>query len=165
MSCEILRLFDSNVAKQLSDHLAKKLQKDQILLEAIKAHLPELESLLFQFRSDYEDRMYRFYYQSFKVYGLQESTMEAVDLFKRIGAVNESKLCNWFEDIVAEGTGADFKIDHNQNWKLHTRPIVEAFLHAKYFLEMMVKYGSEMDAVPTVLPTGWAAVLCLYNER
>ena len=67
MSCEILRLFDSNVAKQLSDHLAKKLQKDQILLEAIKAHLPELESLLLHFRSDYEDRMYR----SFKVYGLQ----------------------------------------------------------------------------------------------
>ena len=157
--------YHSDVAKQQSDHLQEKLQKDQMLLEAIKAHLPELESLLFQFRSDYEDRMYRFYYQSFKVYSLQESTMKAVDLFKRIGAVNESKLCHWFEDIVAEGTGSEFDIDHNESWTLHTRPIVEAFLHAKYFLEMMVKYGNEMDAVQTVLPTGWAAILCLYKQR
>lgn len=136
-----------------------------MLLEAIKAHLPELESLLFEFRSDYEDRMYRFYYQSFKVYSLQESTMKAVDLFKRIGAVNESKLCEWFEDIVAEGTGSEFDMDHNKKWMLNTRPIVEAFLHAKYFLEMMVTYGNEMGAVQTVLPTGWAAILCLYNQR
>lgn len=136
-----------------------------MLLKAIKAHLPQLESLLFQFRSDYEDRMYRYYYQSLKVYSLQDSTMKAADLFRRIGAVNESKLCQWFEEIVVEGTGAEFDMDHNENWTLHTRPIVEAFLHAKYFLEMMVKYGSEMDAVPDVLPTGWAAVLCLYSQR
>jgi hypothetical protein len=153
------------VEKQLSDDLARKLQEDQMLLEAIKAHLPELESLLLKFRSDYEDRMYRFYYQSLKVHSLQASTMEAVDLFKRIGAVNESKLCTWFHNIVAEGTGSEFNADHNQNWQRHTRPIVEAFLHAKYFLEMMVKYGNEMEAVQTILPAGWAAILCLYNKR
>jgi len=153
------------VEKQLTDHLQKELRRDQVLLDAIKAHLPELESLLFQFRSDYEDRMYRFYYQSFKVYSLQESTAKAVDLFERVGAVSENKLCNWFEDIVAGGSGSAFDEDHNENWTIHSRPIVEAFLHAKYFLEMMVKYGNEMDAVPTILPTGWAAILCLYNQR
>lgn len=47
----------------------------------------------------------------------------------------------------------------------HTRPIVEAFLHAKYFLEMMIKYAREMDAAPIMLPTGWAAILELYNQR
>ncbi|HBB98820.1 MAG TPA: hypothetical protein DC054_25875 [Blastocatellia bacterium] len=36
----------------------EKLQKDQRLLESIKANLPELESLLFVFQSDYEDRVY-----------------------------------------------------------------------------------------------------------
>ena len=91
--------------------------------------------------------------------------MKAADLFRRIGAVNESRLCQWFEEIVTEGTGAEFDMDHNEDWTFHTKPIVEAFLHAKYFLEMMVKYGSELDAVPAVLPTGWAAVLCLYNQR
>jgi hypothetical protein len=153
------------MAKQMSDHLKEKLQKDQKLLESIKAHLPELEKLLFRFRSDYEDRMYRFYYQSFKVYGLQESTKDALNLFKRIGAVNESNLCDSFEDIIAAGTGLEFKTDHNENWALYTRPIVEAFLHAKYFMEMMVKYGTEMDTAQSTLPTGWAATLCLYNQR
>jgi hypothetical protein len=109
--------------------------------------------------------MYRFYYQSFKVYSLQGSTAKAVDLFTRIGATGESKLCHWFEEIVAEGTSSAFDVAHNENWTLHTRPIVEAFLHAKYFLEMMVKYGNKIDAVPNFLPTGWAAILCLYNQR
>jgi hypothetical protein len=27
-----------------------------------------------------------------------------------------------------------------------TRPIIEAFTHARYFLEMAVKYGAELDA-------------------
>ena len=30
---------------------------------------------------------------------------------------------------------------HNDDWPRHARPLVEAFLHAKYFVEMMVKYG------------------------
>jgi len=154
-----------DVRNQLSEHLQKKLERDQMLLEAIKAHLPELESLLFVFRSDYEDRMYRFYYQSFKVYSLQDSTARAAALFNNIGTTIDNKLCDWFEAIVADGTGLEFDIDHNKNWLLHTRPIVEAFLHAKYFLEMMVKYGNEIDAVETVLPTGWAGILCLYNQR
>ena len=157
--------FTSNVEKQLTDHLQKELQRDQVLLDAIKGHLPELESLLFEFRSDYEDRTYRFYYQSFKVYSLQDSTMKAVELFRGIGAMIKGKLCDSFEKIVADGTGWEFDIEHNKNWLLHTRPIVEAFFHAKYFLDMMVKYGNEMDAVQPILPTGWAAILCLYNLR
>jgi len=154
-----------DVKNQLPEDWQRKLQADQRLLEAIKAHLPELESLLFVFRSDYEDRMYRFYYQSFKVYSLQNSTAEAATLFNNIGATIDSTLSDWFEAIVADGTGLEFESDHNKNWLLYTRPIVEAFLHAKYFLEMMVRYGKEMDTVPTVLPTGWAAILCLYNQR
>ena len=37
--------------------------------------------------------------------------------------------------------------------------------HAKFFLEMVVKYGKEIDEPPEVLPSGWAAVLCLYDLR
>ena len=63
-----LSRLTSTVEKQLTDHLQKELRRDQVLLDAIKRYLPELESLLFEFRSDYEGRTYRFYYQSFKVY-------------------------------------------------------------------------------------------------
>ena len=67
--------------------------------------------------------------------------------------------------IVAEGTGKDFKLDDNGRWLEATRPIVEAFFHAKYLLEMAVKYGKKLAAPPNRLPSGWASVLYLYDLR
>jgi hypothetical protein len=46
-----------------------------------------------------------------------------------------------------------------------SRPIVEAFLHARYFLEMAVRYGRELKATPMPLPSGLAALLYLYDLR
>lgn len=134
-------------------------------MEAIKAKLPELECLLVLFQSLYEDGIYRFYHHSFKVYLLQDCTLEAVKIFRGIGKTTGNRPCQWFEEIVAAGTGLEWKIEHNENWMVHTRPIAEAFFHTKYFLEMMVKYGREMDAAANMLPTGWAAILELYNQR
>jgi hypothetical protein len=55
-------------------------------------------------------------------------------------------------------------MEDNQNWLAVTRPIVEAFFHARFFLEMAVKYGRELDSACS-LPTGWAAFLHLYDLR
>lgn len=41
----------------------------------------------------------------------------------------------------------------------------EAFFHARFFLKMAVKYGEELDEAPSTLPSGWAALLYLYNLR
>jgi len=149
----------------MSDQLNRKLQRDQILLGAIQANLPQLELLLTPFQAMYEDGIYRFYHHSFKVYQLQNYTSNAVEIFKRIAQDTNNKLCEWFEEIVAAGTGFVWQPDHNTNWPFHTRPIVEAFLHTRYFLEMMIKYSQELDAAPAMLPTGWAALLELYNQR
>lgn len=40
-----------------------------------------------------------------------------------------------------------------------------AFFPAKTLLELVVKYGRELDSLPQMLPSGWAAVLHLYNLR
>ena len=75
-------------------------------------------------------------------------------------------MCKEFEEIIKAGaSGKEFKPEHNENWTYHTRPFVEAFLHAKFFLEMVVKYGKELEAAQNLLPPGWAAVLCLYDLR
>jgi hypothetical protein len=148
-----------------SEHLKNQLQRDQVLLTAIQANLPQLESLLTPFHALYEDGIYRFYHNSFKVYQLQEYTLRVVDILKGIGVATDNKLCEWFEQIVAAGTGLVWEPNHNHNWTLHTRPIVEVFLHAKYFLEMMIKYGRAMDSSQNMLPVGWAAILELYNQR
>jgi hypothetical protein len=46
----------------------------------------------------------------------------------------------------------------------HTRPILEAFTHAKSMIEMAVRYA-DLPAPPAPLPSGWAALLYLYDLR
>lgn len=142
-------------------------EKDNQLLCNIKAKLPELETLLEEISSHwvYEDSIYRFYHNSFKVYGLQDITRKIVDALKDLAPEGKS-FCKEFEEIIEAGaSGKNFELEHNNNWTHHTRPFVEAFFHAKFFLEMVVKYGKEMEEPPDMLSSGWAAVLCLYDLR
>ena len=70
----------------------------------------------------------------------------------------------WFMEIISEGTGKQFKLEDNKDWVPATRPILEAFFHARFFLEMAVRYAT-LDAPPSPLPSGYAALLCLYDLR
>jgi hypothetical protein len=135
------------------------------LLTALQSALPQLTELLEECNSRwvYEDYLYRFYHQSFKVYHLQNHILSIVGKLRAL-AINQ-KLNVWFEKIVAEGTGKTFSPEDNKNWFETTRPIVEAFFHARYFLEMAVKYGRELKYPPRSMPSGWAALLYLYNLR
>jgi len=135
------------------------------LFRNLKASLPALEKLLGQCNDHwgYEDPVYRFYHQSFKVYGLQQTTQTIVTSLQALAP--ERKLNDWFVRIVSEGTGKTFELEHNRRWLEVTRPIVEAFFHARYFLEMAVRYGQSLNAPPRTLPSGWAALLYLYQLR
>ncbi len=107
--------------------------------------------------------MYRFYHQSFKVYGIQERTKLIVEALQKLWPGHECH--SFFMEIVQQGTEIVFNEEHNQQWTKVTRPILEAYFHALYFLEMVVKYGEELECPPQVLPSGWAAVLELYELR
>ena len=111
----------------------------------------------------YENLVYRFYHHSAKAYALQSLTLEIVE---RLAALQPGEPLNgWFSRIVADGTGRTFELEDNDRWLEITRPMIEAFLHARYFLEMAVKHGREREAPPQFMPCGWAALLCLYNLR
>jgi hypothetical protein len=135
------------------------------LLANMRAALPSLEALFEECSSHwgFEDRIYRFYHQSFKVYWLQDSTAKIVDALQ--GLAPDRKLNEWFVQIVSEGTGRAFEPQSNDRWLEETRPIVEAFFHARFFLEMAVRYAKELERPPRVLPSGWAAFLYLYGLR
>lgn len=107
----------------------------------------------------YEDGVYRFYHQSFKAYRLQNSTEKIVSVLKSL--VPGCELHPWFLQIVAEGTGRPFSSGDNDKWLAVTRPIAEAFFHARYFLDMACRYHE----APTnqQCPSGWAALLNLYQ--
>jgi hypothetical protein len=143
------------------------LSRDNELLVNIQARWSELAELLEEINSHsvYEDLVYRFYYQSFKVYSLQNQTKRIVEALKGV-APSGTRLSPMFEEIYQAGaSGKQFELDHNPQWTAHTRVFLEAFFHAKYFLEMAVKYRKELESAPTMLPSGWAALLCLYNIR
>jgi len=135
------------------------------LLSNIKQQLPRLEELIEEVESHcgIEDGFYRFYHQSFKVYPLQQTTHEIYGILQNL--LPGRPMNKWFCKIVADGTGSQFEISHNQDWLQQTRPILEAFFHAHFFLKMAVKYGRELQSAPDSLPSGWAAVLYLFNLR
>jgi hypothetical protein len=137
----------------------------QHLFANLRASLPELEKLVQDCQSQwgYEDGVYRFYHHSFKVYSLQETTLTIVSALQSLAP--ERQLNESFMAIVRDGTGKTFERDHNLRWLEVTRPIVEAFFHAQYFLEMAVRYGKELRHPPQQLPSGWAAFLYLYDLR
>jgi len=141
------------------------IQRDRRLFDTIKSHLPELLELNTEVKFAYEDGTYRFYHQSYKVYDLQNLTTLMVELFQRIAQERGRELNPWFLEIITEGTGIIFEPEHNKNWLAHTRSIVGAFLHAKYFLEMMINHGLTMETVLPPFKSGWAAILLLYNQR
>lgn len=135
------------------------------LLNQLKLQMETLESLLEKSESHWEaeDCFYRFYHQSFKVYSLQSTTNRIVAALEQLLPGRE--LNPDFIKIIGEGTGKKFKNDHNSRWHAETRPILEAYHHAKTMLQLGIKYGKELENPPQIMPSGWAAVLYLYNLR
>ena len=134
------------------------------LIEHLRGRRSELMALLEECSSHwgYEDPVYRFYHQSFKVYALQEQTTRIVRLLEELAPGRP--LHPWFRHIVEDGTGKTFAQGDNADWARVTRPILEAFFHARFFLDMAVRY-STLPAIPATLPSGYAALLCLYGLR
>lgn len=144
----------------------KQIKSDE-LLHNIRQQMAALDALVEEVNSHawYEDRIYRFYYQSFKVYSLREITTKMVTVLKSL-APEETMLCEAFEEIYTACVNhPDSCLEDNSNWIANTRIFVEAFLHAKFFIEMAAKYGKALETSPNVMPSGWAALLCLYDLR
>lgn len=141
------------------------LAAEQQLLTNLKLRMPELEKLLERARShwEYEDYVYRFYHHSFKVFGVQSMTARIVDLLRQL--LPDVPMNADFLGIIAAGTGLTFAPEMNATWTATTRPLLEAFFHARFMLEMAIKYGRELETPPQVMPSGWAALLYLYNLR
>ena len=137
----------------------------QRLLRNIKERLPQLNELLVGVEDHWgmEDGIYRFYHMSFKVYRLQHLTEQVCKSLREL--LPDRPFNKWFSEIIAQGTGHQFEMENNENWLRHTRSIVEASFHAHYFLKMVCKYGKELETSPNSLPSGWAAVLYLFDLR
>ena len=162
--------------------------KEFKLLAGLKQRLSELTSLLAGMNRDYEDGIYRFYHGSFKVDSLQYPTEHAVEIVFAL-APNPA-LDSGFVEIMLAGTGNEFFARKGEVDRDAPRHVVEAFCHARYFVEMLCKYGEhaaeleeslhklvqiiarrKLEKPPynpfegDPLPSGWAAVLELFHLR
>jgi hypothetical protein len=143
---------------------AERRALEAALLSAVHAQHEALKQLL-DASSDhwgFEDPVYRFYHQSLKVFWLQQRTDTIVQQLSSL--LPGRPLHPWFLEIVRRGTGKEFATSDNDRWTLVTRPIVEAFFHARFFLEMAVRYA-KLETPPRPLPSGYAALLHLYHLR
>jgi hypothetical protein len=137
---------------------------EESLLLSLRRERHELETLLKRCSDHwgYEDPVYRFYHQSFKVYWLQQQTSSIVEKLQALAP--DLPLNPWFVQVIESGTGKTFAIEDNARWTEVTRPILEAFFHARFFLEMAVRYA-DLQAPPQPLPSGYAALLYLFGIR
>jgi hypothetical protein len=153
--------------QELLSRLLKPEERDRVvrlLLQRLKERKPQLKQMLEEMSGPrtYEDHFYRYYHSSFKGYAAQVTTEKAVRLLRDL--LPERKLNLDFERIISEGTGKQFELEHNKEWERYTRPMLEAFLHAKFMVEMAVRYADLPDP-PAPMPSGWAALLYLYDLR
>ena len=161
-----MKTFKKNDLERWKKIWGRRNELQDELFNNLQDNLKELGNLLKEASSHwtYEDPIYRFYHHSFKVYALQDQTLKFFKALKKL-TPKDCWINSQFQEIIDNGTGKEFNSDHNGEWFKHTGPILEAFFHAKFFLEMAVKYGSELKEPPTILPSGWAAFLYLYNLR
>ena len=145
-------------------------QLSQALLTNIKKNRKRIKFLLKVVNSRegaYEGEIYRFYHYSFKVYRLHGTIKSMVEVLQACDPKPEKKFCVFFETILndAEAVGA-WKEEHNKEWLKYTRPIVEAFLHAKYMLEMAYLCDKLYRRAPKgFIDQKWGSLLELYGIR
>jgi hypothetical protein len=112
--------------------MSTSVQQPRTCSRSSEAALPDLKALLEKCSSHwgYEDPVYRFYHHSVKVFHLQATTTEIVTALQALAlgrALNKQ-----FMRIIRGGTGKTFEYKHNAVWLKTTRPIVEAFFHARF---------------------------------
>lgn len=136
----------------------------QLLFKNIKLNSSQLMEVFEDVSEESNGYVYRYYHHSSKVYGLQLLTLRILEILEKI--LPDRELNNEFKEIIAAGTENIFDVKDNKNWSIMVRPILEAFFHARYFLEMAIYYGKELRWPPgTYFPAGWAGLLYLYNLR
>ena len=139
--------------------------ENQLLLN-IKANYNSLEELLNEINSDFvsENYIYRFYHGSIKVMGFKVLIKQICDLLEKISPHKCNKIRNiQFLKIINDGLNVTWDSNKNLDWMEVTNPLLGGFFHAKYFLEMAVKYGKRNDLNSDFPDFGWAALLSLYQ--
>jgi hypothetical protein len=132
-------------------------QGQRVLIKNLRKRRKILEALLAEITGHWEieDIVYRLYHGSYKAQhamALTARVLKELEGLYRYGWRQRNEI---FKKIVEEGLDG----------KQEPRKWIEAMLHARYCLEMAVKYSKEVKKPLQCLPSGYAALLYLYGLR
>ena len=136
----------------------------ETLLVNIKSEKETLDNLVSSFEKSEPEFIYRFYHQSFKVFGYKELIRYTVQFLEKL-APESSNLNVWYQGIIDLGLAKDFTDSTNDNWLSETQPLVEAFWHTKFFVTQMKSSAVSLEPLQKFCLTFGAAVLYLYGLR
>lgn len=137
-----------------------------VLVANIRTNKDEAKALLEEISKEFGEHFYRYYHQSLKVYRLQEET-QSIETFLR-GLGDGQPFFRWVEAMLDMGTGKEFELPRsNSIWGLEARGIVDAFLHMREFLRLVIWTAENLkdSQLDSGMPSEWAAVRYLYNIR
>jgi hypothetical protein len=133
-------------------------------ISSVRAAAPRLAALQAEIEPERLEGYYRCYHQSWKVYYLQHHTEQIVKTLQDLLPGRPFNV--WFSRIISEGTGKQWDWSHNDDWLRHTLPILQAFEHAWYFLDVAVQVGRAFDKpCEGPLPYEYAGLLYLFDLR
>lgn len=143
---------------------------EQQLFDAVKSRYEKFEELLEKMDDDWmgPESVYRFYHHSYKVCYAVSHVKTMVALLKSL--LPEDALMNpMFTQIVEDGNKG-FNHEMSVDWLGNTRPIVEAYFHARHMVQVVASSGrrfaeEEYEKPPQMLDYDWATVLYLFNLR
>lgn len=138
--------------------------QEGLLLERIHAQEALLRALLAKCGDRWpdEDPFRRFYRSSPEVFALQPLTAEIAGAL--LALTPGRPLHPRFVEIVRAGTGQAWSPADDTRCAEAARPVLEAYLHARFFLEAAVRCA-HLEVPPRPLPSGYAALLDLLGLR
>lgn len=135
-------------------YFAENTRKQKDLLATIRERHDDLKVLLKKVDDHWgcEDLVYRFYHHSYKVHYAADLAEEVFDALTRLAPWGLKRAPDALKRIRRIG-------------KVSGRREIERLFHARYFLEMAVKYGKKYKHPPSLMPSGYAALIYLYGLR
>jgi len=150
---EKVRAFRVKMRKEAKRNYSRQ----RTLLRNLKKRQKALKTLLAKINDHWEieDIVYRLYHESHKVRFAMDVTRSVLKELESVYPNGWKNRCPKFIEIMEDGLNPE---KDGRHW-------VEAMLHARYFLEMAVRYSREVDKPLRLLPSGYAALLYLYGLR
>jgi len=168
--------MDASKTKELEKKFTEAIEKDRlrarlaakqenrrndrgqrVLIKNLQKRRWALMLLLGQINSHWEieDTTYRLYHGSYKVMYAMEITARVLKELEGLYRYGWRRRNETFKKIMEEG------LDPHGD----PRRWIEAMFHARYFLEMALKYSKEVKKPLHMLPSGYASLLYLYGLR